>query len=260
MNVMIIPAAGRGTRLSYDGPKLLYPLDGKPLLYYLIERYKPYVDQFVLVINPTSEALVLDAMNGLGVNHMIDYQVQATGMLDAITAPMESLRNRDKHEKIDTVWVSWCDQVSISAETAKSLQNELSKLAAESERGYLSEFMALPTAMVKMPYIHMKRNNQGNISQVLQRRESDPMPDIGENDCGLFAMSGVAYFDALRKFASIDQTMGHETKERNFLPFIAWLNNTAPVSTFPVHSDIETVGINTVEDAKKILETWEMNS
>ncbi|NKB64460.1 MAG: hypothetical protein GKR95_20855 [Gammaproteobacteria bacterium] len=32
MNVMIIPAAGRGARLDYSGPKLMFPLGGKPLI------------------------------------------------------------------------------------------------------------------------------------------------------------------------------------------------------------------------------------
>ncbi len=52
MNVMIIPAAGRGARLDYSGPKLMFPLGGKPLIAYLLERYRPYVDHFVVVINP----------------------------------------------------------------------------------------------------------------------------------------------------------------------------------------------------------------
>ena len=115
----------------------------------------------------------------------------------------------------------------------------------------------MPLAEVSEPYIHMQRNNEGQITKVLQRRENDVMPSIGENDCGLFALSKTAYFDQLKEFSSIDQAMGTETKERNFLPFIAWLNRTAPVVTFPASSDIEALGINTVEDAQKLLCAWQ---
>jgi len=245
---MIIPAAGRGTRLSFSGPKLLYPINGQPLLHYLLERYKPFVDRFVVVINPDAESDVRDFLDSSNVDYLIDFQHEATGMLDAITIPMDAL----DEEGISNVWISWCDQVSITAETASHLSSELESLANSNE----VEFMALPTAKVENPYIHMQRDQQGKIVKVLQRREQDDMPEVGENDCGLFAMSSKAYFQGLREFANIDQVLGGETKERNFLPFIAWLNQYAPVNTFPSHSDIETVGINTVDDAQKIIDSW----
>lgn len=272
MNIMIIPAAGRGTRLSFDGPKLLYPLAGKPLIHHLIERYKPFVDKFIVVINPDCEQQVLDVLTVIDVDFMIEYQAKATGMLDAIIAPMNKLEKLIA-DRIHTVWISWCDQVSITTETAQNVANKLSNLAESNLDGYQSEFMTLPTAQVEIPYIHMQRDEQGKITQVLQRRENDLMPEIGENDCGLFAMSARAYFKGLREFADIDQSLssnlapglasnmlGQETQERNFLPFITWLHQRADVQTFSAHHPIETVGINTVEDAKKIIDSWEEQS
>ena len=253
MNVMIIPAAGRGTRLNFDGPKLLYPLDGKTLLAYLIERYEPYIDKFVVVVNPEAELAVTQELTQLlqdsDADFMIDFQTEATGMLDAITIPMTSL---EQFVEIKNVWISWCDQASITAVTAKNLAQELAALAKQSD-----VYMALPIAKVTRPYIHMQRDNEGKIVAVLQRRENDEMPEIGENDCGLFALSRAAYFNQLQQFANIDQTMGSETKERNFLPFIAWLNRVAPVSTFAASSDIETLGVNTVEDAERLVNAWQ---
>ncbi len=254
MNIMIIPAAGRGTRLSFDGPKLLYPLAGKTLLAYLIERYQAYIDLFVIVINPDAEKAVQHELEVLlrdsSIEFLINFQREATGMLDAITMPMAALQERQ--DEIDNVWISWCDQASITAATAKNLDIELTSLAKQSKR-----YMALPTAKVANPYIHLQRDEQGKISKILQRRENDDMPAIGENDCGLFAMSSQTYFHELNAFANIDQTMGSETQERNFLPFIAWLNQTKKVSTFPVSDLIETLGINTVDDAEKLLVAWQ---
>ena len=253
MNVMIIPAAGRGTRLNFDGPKLLYPLGGKTLLSYLIERYEPYVDKFVVVINPDVETAVTQEITSLlqesDADFMIDFQTEATGMLDAITIPMTSL---EQFDGINNIWISWCDQASITAATAENLAQELTCLAKQTD-----VYMALPIAKVANPYIHMQRDNEGKIIAVLQRRENDEMPEIGENDCGLFALSKDAYFNHLRQFANMNQTMGSETKERNFLPFIAWLNKVAPVSTFAASSEIETLGINTVEDANRLLSAWQ---
>jgi len=254
MNVMIIPAAGRGTRLSFEGPKLLYPLAGKTLLSYLIARYQPYIDLFIVVINPDAEKAVqkeLDILLGeSSAEFLIDFQHEATGMLDAITMPMTALQERQ--DDIGHVWISWCDQASITAATAKKLNGELSFLSKSTKH-----YMAMPTAKVTEPYIHLQRDEQGRVCKILQRRENDDMPAIGENDCGLFAMSGRTYFHDLKTFANMDQTMGSETQERNFLPFIAWLNQTKEVSTFPVSHPIETLGINTAEDAEKLLAAWQ---
>ena len=253
MNVMVIPAAGRGTRLSFDGPKLLYPLAGKTLLAYLAERYAPHIDLFIVVINPNAEKEVRQELESIAqkneIDYRIDFQHKATGMLDAITIPMQNLQQQ--YGEIENVWISWCDQVSITATTADTLASKLASLTTKD-----GVYMALPTVQVSEPYIHMQRNNLGMITDVLQRRENDKMPQIGENDCGLFAMSKAAYFNELREFSAIDQIMGSETFERNFLPFIAWLSQRATVTTFAAASEIETLGINTVTDAQRLLNVW----
>jgi len=69
-------------------------------------------------------------------------------------------------------------------------------------------------------------------------------------------MSREAYFNCLKAFSELEQTLGGDTQERNFLPFIAWLNKSAPVETFPAEDEIETVGINTVGDAQRLLDYW----
>ncbi len=77
------------------------------------------------------------------------------------------------------------------------------------------------------------------------------MPDEGETDAGLFSLSREAYFDVLPRFAdALSRTQeGAATRERNFLPFIPWLHARAEVRTFPCVSWIESVGVNTPEDA-----------
>ena len=249
MNIMIIPAAGRGSRLQYDGPKLLYDLNGKPLLDYLLNRYSPFIDQFVIVIHPDFESAVSHYLKSIKVeNCNLDFQYQPTGMLDAIVAPMDKLKAELDVSKVKQVWVTWCDQVAISEQTATTLSELLQKTEKPN--------MVFPTFNKPQPYIHMQRDEQGNIVKVLQRREGDAMPDIGENDCGLFGLSGDAYFSLLEEFAEIDQQSGSSTQERNFLPFISWINGKAQVKTFAAQNEVESIGINTIEDAETILSQW----
>ena len=264
MNVMIIPAAGRGTRLDYAGPKLMYPLDGMPLIGYLLARYQPYIDHFVIVINPKDRKVVEDYLVASGHGFELAYQTRATGMLDAILSPMEALKNRRDGEKPEQVWISWCDQVGITEQTAKTMH----ELFASTENPCL----IFPTIEKPEPYIHFQRNEQGEIVRVLHRREGDEMPAVGENDCGLFGLSHRAYFDLLPQFSDFleeassrevgdaNSALGANTKERNFLPFISWLRDKGRVSTYAARNIGESIGINTVADAKMLIDSLDQQS
>src|SRR4029453_2614665 len=90
--------------------------------------------------------------------------------------------------------------------------------------------LIMPTVTKADPYIHFARDGAGRISRVLHRREGDGMPEIGESDMGLFALSAEACFHLLPQFANQGVT-GAGTGERNFLPFIPWLAQRRQVIT-----------------------------
>ena len=56
----IIPAAGAGTRLQSSTPKVLTPVNGRPMIDHLFDRYSDVVRRFVLVVHPSFEV----AMSG----------------------------------------------------------------------------------------------------------------------------------------------------------------------------------------------------
>ncbi|TXH00700.1 MAG: hypothetical protein E6R05_06655 [Candidatus Moraniibacteriota bacterium] len=49
---VVIPAAGKGTRLGYHKAKILYPILGRPILDHLIDLLEPFVGQFFFVLSP----------------------------------------------------------------------------------------------------------------------------------------------------------------------------------------------------------------
>lgn len=73
------------------------------------------------------------------------------------------------------------------------------------------------------------------------------MPEQGESDMGLFALSSRAYLELLPQYAR-DVAIGHVTGERNFLPFIPWVAAQHEVITFASIDEIEAVGVNTPEE------------
>src|SRR5689334_2385295 len=61
----IIPAAGRGMRLGFDKPKLLYPVAGKTILEWLLGELEPLCGQFVFVVSPSGAPVISSELERL---------------------------------------------------------------------------------------------------------------------------------------------------------------------------------------------------
>jgi bifunctional UDP-N-acetylglucosamine pyrophosphorylase/glucosamine-1-phosphate N-acetyltransferase len=239
--LLVIPAAGLGSRLKTAGPKALVNVNGRPMLDHLVDVYRPYVDRFVVVAHPSFSSAIEKWGKGKGA---IDVAVQSTptGMLDAILLALPVVTR----EQPSSIWITWCDQVGVLPETVDRL--------AAVEADDPPPALALPTVHVRDPYIHLRRDARGRIVEVLHRREGDRMPAEGESDMGVFALSPETYERDLREYAG-EVPVGKATGERNFLPFIAWLATRASIATFPCTDPMEATGINTPDDLQTV-EAW----
>ena len=237
--VLVVPAAGRGSRLGGSLPKLMVPVNGRPMLDYILDRYREEAEVVLLVLHLDSADLVRKHVEKRGQAIELLFQQQPTGMLDAILIP----RPRIARINPDEVWITWCDQVAVGKETVQRLGQAM-VTRPEPE-------LAFPTVTTVPPYIHFARDESGRIVRVLQRREDDAMPEEGEGDIGLFALTRRAYLESLPAFAGA-ASAGTGTGERNFLPFIPWLAGHSLVRTISATRAIEAVGINTPEDLELI--------
>lgn len=238
--VLVVPAAGLGSRLQTQIPKVLFPINGRAMIDYLLDLYAPFVDRFLLVLHPAHAAAVMSHCQGSGLPIEFEIQESPTGMLDAILIPRNRISELLRDEA-DQVWITWCDQIAVQTQTVRKLAGLAGKC----------DGVVMPTVARDRPYIHWVRNGSDEIVGLLQRREGDAMPDRGEGDAGLFSLSRNAYLELLPRFAS-EAKVGAMTEERNFLPFIAWLSGKADVVTFPVANEIESVGINDRADVALI--------
>ena len=237
--VLIVPAAGLGSRLRATLPKLLTPVNGRPMLDWLVELYRDRVDSTIVVVHPSFADQVRAHGRTIGARLVYEVQEAPTGMLDAIVLARETVAASDAAQ----VWITWCDQVAIHPET-------VARLATVSD-AHPDATLVMPTAFRRDPYIHLERNDRGRIVRVLHRREGDRLPDLGESDVGLFSLSRDAYLNALSEFAAVAGT-GGSTGERNFLPFIPWAAARGDVVTFPCVDEVEAVGVNTPDELRLV--------
>jgi bifunctional UDP-N-acetylglucosamine pyrophosphorylase/glucosamine-1-phosphate N-acetyltransferase len=236
LRVLVLPAAGTGSRLGSPLPKVLHPVGGRPMLAHLADLYRPWIDRWHVVVRPADIDAVDAACTALGLPATLHVQPAPVGMLDAVLRPREAVAG----EAPAAVWITWCDQVGIRPET-------LAHLAAV-EAGSGQVVVALPTCRKADPYIHLDRDETGRITYARHRREGEAMPPIGEADAGLFALSAPAYLDELPRYAAAPDAAGRVTGERNFLPFLPWVARAGEVTTFPCLDDEETIGVNTPAD------------
>jgi bifunctional UDP-N-acetylglucosamine pyrophosphorylase/glucosamine-1-phosphate N-acetyltransferase len=242
---LVVPAAGRGTRLGSALPKVLTEVGGRPMLDWILDRHRPFCAHVVLVVHPDDRAVVERYTRGRPEPMAIAEQAAATGMLDAILCG----RERALTLPGDRIWITWCDQVLISRGTVDRL--------ADCEGRAPNPAAAFPTCRQVNPYIHFDRATDGTLLAVRQRREGDEMPPVGESDAGLFSLARETLVFELPAFAQV-APRGPITRERNFLPFLPWLAKRAPVLTFDVPPH-EALGVNTPDDrieaARRLAET-----
>lgn len=237
--LMIIPAAGLGTRLASPLPKVLFKVNERPMIDYLFDLYKSIIDKFVIVLHPSFADEVRAYCNNHQVRVEFVIQMIPTGMLDAILL----VRDTVEREQPEHIWITWCDQIGVQPRTVSALKNLTAQQPAAA--------MTFPTILRKQPYIHFVRNENDRIIGILQRREGDDMPEPGENDVGLFSLSLCTYLEQLTEFAQHEE-VGIQTGERNFLPFIPWLSARKRVLTLDAVQVSESMGINSQQDVRNL--------
>ena len=225
----VIPAAGRGTRLGADGPKILTPLtDGDTVWSILHAKLVPLVDHIHLVLSPEGAA----AFPPLPASVSISIQPAPTGMGDAI------FRGYGIWSDYDAVLVVWGDQVFVSRDT---ISRALSAL------GTPDRHAALPVTRMAVPYVEYVFEGQ-RLTRVLQTREGDVTHPNGYSDVGTFLL-GTAGLKAAWDAYLTQAARGAGTGEINFLPFLPFLSAEGwRITPVEVADTTEARGINTKDD------------
>ncbi|NQY73156.1 MAG: NTP transferase domain-containing protein [Candidatus Margulisbacteria bacterium] len=230
----VIPAAGLGTRLRYDKPKILYPVLDKPILEWQLAFLKPVCHHFVVVLSPDGASLVTPVLDKLVPGqYTIVIQPSARGMGDAVYCAREALKS-------EFSMIVWGDQPCLKMSTIEK--------AVRVHEYRENAVLTLPTLVRDQAYIHFERDGDERVVKVLESREGDKVPTPGETDAGLFLFSTKTLCDELEKAAQ-NPSLGAETQQFNFLPlFPRFDKKMGNLASLRIIDANETIGINTLDD------------
>jgi bifunctional UDP-N-acetylglucosamine pyrophosphorylase/glucosamine-1-phosphate N-acetyltransferase len=225
----VIPAAGRGTRLGSDLPKLLTPLTATQTIWSVLHaKLSPLVDHIHLVLSPDGAT----AFPALPTNVTHSIQPSPIGMGDAIFYGYETW------SAFDAILIVWGDQVSVSVDT---LASAIEVLADAPHNG------VLPVTRMTEPYVEYVWNDD-RLTTVRQSREGDVCTPNGFSDVGTFLLSTNGLGTAWQNYLA-QAPRGSQTGEINFLPFLPFLTaNGWSISPLDVPDTTEARGINTKDD------------
>ena len=169
---VIIPAAGKGSRLGYNKPKILYPVAGRSILDHMISLLEPRMSKFVFAVSPVGAPDIIPELKKRIPGRFETVILQSRGMADSIYQALH-------HVETPFVFIIWGDQVAISDCTVSMVQ----KMAQYMPGAKLT----LPLVKRENPYVHYETNERGDFSGVKEKREGASMPQIGESDCGVLS-------------------------------------------------------------------------
>lgn len=167
---IIILAAGKGTRMKSDLPKVLHPLAGRPLLAHVVDTALQLQPSAVHVVAGHGAELVREAMSEYDLQWAIQEQQLGTGH-----AVLQAMPGVDSGS---TVLVLYGDVPLTQVDTLRAL-------VAEAEQG-----PALLTVELDDPsgYGRILRDAEGNLQAVVEDKDaSEEQRAIGEINTGVMA-------------------------------------------------------------------------
>ena len=225
----LIPAAGRGSRLGTDTPKILAALTAQDTIWSILQaKLAPLVDHIHLVLSPDGAA----AFPPLPPKVSSSIQPQPLGMGDAIFGA------RAVWSAFDAVLIVWGDQVFVSDGTLRRALKALSQPVRHA---------VLPVTRMEQPYVEYLFEGT-RLLNVLQSREGDRTTPGGFSDVGTFLLGTAGLAEIWDDYLATGPR-GSATGEINFLPFLPFLSTQGwTITPLDVADATEARGINTPED------------
>ncbi len=221
---VVILAAGKGTRMRSDLPKVLHTIGGKPFLTHVIDCAEKLSATNVSVVVGHGAELVKAKMEGRSLNY-----IEQTEQLGTGHAVQQALPHLDGES---TTLILYGDVPLISAQTLEDLLGKVS----DSSMGLLTLVMDNPTG-----YGRIVRNTENKVTAIVEQKDASPEQQaIKEVNTGVMA---VATNDLQRW---LPQLSDDNAQKEYLLTDIIAMADSDGISIETAHpgSEAEVLGVN----------------
>lgn len=224
---IIILAAGKGKRMVSDLPKVLHPILGKPMIYYVVEsalHLKPL--QIIPVLSYKKEEVEKALVENFGYIFDFAYQKEPEGTADAVKFAIKNLN--EKTEKI----------LILSGDVPLIKTEHLIKIV-EKHKGKLT----LVTTEIDNPsgYGRIIRDDAGRVIKIVEEKNANSFEkSIKEINTGIYCFSR----DFLEKY--IHRIEKNTLTNEYYLTDIVYLavNDNVEINTINIQDADDLLGIN----------------
>lgn len=117
MTRIVILAAGKGTRMNSELPKVLVPLKGQPMIKYLMDEVKVAgVDpRPIVIVSPANKEIIGEALKGYEVEYVVQTEQLGTG--HAVACAREAIEHDDR--QINNIVVLYGDHPFLKSNSIK---------------------------------------------------------------------------------------------------------------------------------------------
>lgn len=231
----VIMAAGKGTRMESDLPKVAHKLNGKPMVSYVVEASnKAGADKNIIIVGYKKE-IVKDCLADYSVGFAVQEEQLGTG--HAVMMAKEDLKDYN-----GTVIVLSGDVPLIKAETIKSIISSRVENNADA---------VVATAILDdaKSYGRIIRNDKNEIIKIVEAKDaSEQELKVCEINSGIYA------FDCAKLINALDRIDSNNNQNEYYLTDTIKIitDDGGKVSPFVIDELSEITGVNTVAELKEL--------
>ena len=243
---VILPAAGRGTRMESEVPKALTPFEGTTFLEMQIDKFSRFTENIYVIVSQDQLNIFeeLKARKKLQIHLLVQMPGKGTYFAIKTALPL-----------IDSMYVitCWADQIGVTSSLIASVCNNL----RTQQSG-----LVIPLIAQENPYVRANLSDTGDLLGWSYQREG-AVTSAGFSDLGIFGFRTAALKDESLNITDISSFSSPKTEEFNFLDCLPFLAKTFGFTKITWSDSVCAISVNSISElrvAEKVLAGKSLNS
>jgi len=232
--VTVIMAAGKGTRMKSHLAKVLHPIDGRPMIHYVIKLSRDLGSHRVIAVIGHQKERVKDVLADEHIEFATQEPQLGTGHAVMQVEPLLK-------DYIGDVLVLSGDVPLLTLSTMKKMIHH--HVEGSAVATVLTTFMPDPTG-----YGRVIRNSDGQVIKNVEHKDATPEErTVKEINSGIYMFQSKALFAALKKINS------NNVQNEYYLPDVLniFIDEKKKVVAYATEDFREISGINTIDQLKE---------